>query len=203
METAVLIIDLQNGFCSPGGSVAGALGIDADSMRAVISQTSELISSARVVGMPIFFTRHVSRDKMRDATRRMRAAALPGTTPLLRGSWDAAIIEPLGVRDEDVVVDKNRYDAFLYTDLDAILRGEELTRLLVAGVVTNLCVESSVRSAEQRGYDVYVAADACAGPPPFHEASLAALDGPFATVGPWRSLLDELVDSCHSTAVVS
>src|SRR5689334_15929750 len=179
METAVLIIDMQNGFCSQGGSVAGHMGIDADSMRTVILQTKELISAARAAGMPVFFTRQVSRENMRDGTPRMRAAAPPGTTPLLRGSWDAEVIEPLGVRDEDIVVDKNRYDAFLYTDLDAILRGAGLSRLLVAGVTTNLCVESSVRSAEQRGYDVHVAADACAAAPPFHEASLRAMEGPF------------------------
>lgn len=195
MTTAVLIIDMQNGFCSAAGSLNQLVG-DIGAVRSVTTEINALLRQAREASLPIYFTRHVCRDNMIDATPRARAIGGivgVGITPLLRGSWDAEIIEQLSVSEDDTVIDKIRYDAFLYTELDALLRAAGVTRLLVAGLITSLCVESSVRSAEQRGYDVSVAADACAGPAPSHEASLAVMDGAFATVGSWRELLTDLL----------
>jgi ureidoacrylate peracid hydrolase len=107
---------------------------------------------------------------------------------LLRGSWDAEVNDELTPLPGERVIDKNRYDAFLYTDLELVLRALGVTRLIVAGVVTFACVETTVRSANQRDFDVSVAADCTAAPEPFHSNSLAAMNAAFATVRPWREL---------------
>ena len=158
-------------------------------MDDAIAENVALVQAGREADLPVVFTRHVYRDGMIDASARAKAGVPAGVTPLLRGSWDAALVDALPVEDVDVIIDKNRYDAFLFTDLEATLKSMDVDRLLVGGVITHMCVESTVRSAEQRGYDVLLAEDATLGPSPAHEASLAAMNGLFATVGPWRDLL--------------
>jgi ureidoacrylate peracid hydrolase len=81
---------------------------------------------------------------------------------LAAGSWDAAVVDEFGAGPDDLYIDKARFDAFLWTSLDPLLRGLGTESLVVCGVVTNICVESTVRAAFMRDYRVTLLADGCA-----------------------------------------
>ncbi|MEU8151155.1 cysteine hydrolase [Nonomuraea sp. NPDC048901] len=135
-------------------------------------------------------TRHVFRPGLIDMPARSAKLWPRDPEPLVRGSWDADIIDELAPVEGDHVIDKNRYDAFLYTDLEVLLRGLGIKRLLVAGILTNVCVETTVRSADQRGFDPYVASDCTTAYGEARDPALAAMSVVFATVGKWRELFD-------------
>jgi ureidoacrylate peracid hydrolase len=192
MDSAVMVIDMQNGFVHERGSLR-SIGTALPGIDGVIGETQELLADARGAGLPVVYTRHQWRRGFVDAPRSVIERFPPGTKPLEEGSWDAAICDALAPEREDVIVDKNRYDAFLYTDLDLILRALGVKRLLVTGVVTSVCVESTVRSAHMRDYSVTVASDCTAAPEGFHEPSLASMALVFATVAPWREGFGEVL----------
>lgn len=156
-------------------------------------ETRALLADARAAGLPIVSTRHRWRRGFVDAPRAIIDRFPSRTKPLEEGSWDAAICDDLAPEPGDVIVDKNRYDAFLYTDLEQILCALGVRGLLVTGVVTSVCVESTVRSAHMRDYLVTVAPDCTAAPAGFHGPALAAMALAFATVAPWREAIEELV----------
>jgi ureidoacrylate peracid hydrolase len=191
MSTAVLVIDMQNGFCHPKGSLPLA-GFGLPRMDEVVGATVGLLAAARAQGLPIIYTRHVFRPDLLDVPARSRDMLPTDPPPLIRGSWDADVIDELKPLEADRIIDKNRYDAFLYTDLEIVLRALGVRRLLVTGVVTSVCVESTVRSAEQRDFEVFVASDCTSAASEAHAPALAAMAAVFATVGPWRSLLDQV-----------
>ncbi|MCU1657860.1 MAG: hypothetical protein JWO57_2516 [Pseudonocardiales bacterium] len=191
MSTAVLVIDMQNGFCHPKGSLPQA-GFGLPRIDEVVAANRELLAASRAVDLPVIYTRHVFRDDLLDAPARMRSVLLNDPAPLVRGSWDADVVDELTPAAGDRIIDKNRYDAFLYTDLEVVLRAMGVRRLLVTGVVTSVCVESTVRSAEQRDFEVLVADDCTSAAEGAHEPALAAMAAVFATVGPWRVLLDTI-----------
>lgn len=191
MSTAVLVVDMQNGFCSEGGSLAG----DESTMvryAALVPQIAGLCAAARESRAAVIYTRHGYRPGYPEMGRELTALhpeVIQGGG-MLWGSWDTQVVEALAPHRGDVVVRKSRFDSFLGTDLQLVLRATEVTRLVVAGVSTNVCVETTVRSASQNGYEVAVAADATAATTEqLHESSLAAMSYAFATVGPWRELI--------------
>jgi ureidoacrylate peracid hydrolase len=185
VDTAVLVIDMQNGFVHPDGSVPRA-GLGLPNMDKVIAENAAMIAEARAAGLPVIYTRHVWRADMLDAPADLIAMLRPQDEPLLRGTWDADVCDELAPLPGDVIIDKNRFDAFLYTDLEVVLRAMGVRHLLVSGVVTSICVESTVRSAQQRDFQVTVAADCTSAPEDQHDAALAVMAYVFATVGPWR-----------------
>jgi ureidoacrylate peracid hydrolase len=188
MSTAILVIDMQNGFCHEQGSLPLA-GLGLPNTPSVVAENRALLAEARVMGLPVYYTRHVFRADFLDVAPRAKALLPLDPPPLVRGSWDGAVIDELTPADVDTIIDKNRYDAFLYTDLEVVLRANGIKRLLVTGVVTSVCVESTVRSAEQRDFEVFVASDCTSAANSMHDPALAAMAAIFATVGPWRELL--------------
>jgi ureidoacrylate peracid hydrolase len=185
---ALLVIDMQNGLLHPEGSVTR----DSDPMfevERVVAESVQLVAEARSAGLPVIYTQHVFRPDYVDVPVRLRSRALfkVGAHSLVKGSWDAAVADELKPLDGDLVVEKNRYDAFLYTDLELVLRTIGIGHLLVCGVATNVCVESTVRSAEQRDFKVTVASDCTSGAAEYHHAALAAMAYIAADVLPWRA----------------
>jgi ureidoacrylate peracid hydrolase len=87
---------------------------------------------------------------------------LAGVSGLAGGTWDAEVCDELGCGDQDLVVDKVRFDAFQWTSLEPLLRGLGVTALMICGVVTNICVETTARSAFMRDFPVTLLADCCA-----------------------------------------
>jgi ureidoacrylate peracid hydrolase len=151
-----------------------------------------LQSLARELNWPIVFTRLEYKPGYPDAGLLVRELA-PQIAELggyLRGSWDSRIVKVLVARGFDLVVRKTRYDAFYRTGLHAWLRNRCVNHLVVAGVLTNVCVESCVRSAFDRDYKVTVISDATASySKRLHLASLSTLRRHFAEVVTYRQLV--------------
>jgi ureidoacrylate peracid hydrolase len=190
---ALLVIDMQNGFLHPEGSVTRN-DQPLPNVERVVAETVELVAESRAAGMAVLFTQHVFRADYVDAPARLQGKGVfkEGGQDLVRGTWDAAVIDELKPTYADRVVEKNRYDAFLYTDLELVLRTLGVGRLLVCGVVTNVCVESTVRSAEQRDFEVSVASDCTSAAAEYHAPALAAMAYIAADVAPWRQALARL-----------
>jgi nicotinamidase-related amidase len=136
------------------------------------------VGQARRAAIPVVFTRHVYRPGRADegAALVRNSPALAGVNGLAAGFWDAEVVDELGCGPEDMVVDKVRFDAFQWTSLEPLLRGLGVRELVVCGVVTNLCVETTVRSAFMRDFPVTLLADCCAAKTRrLHELSLEVL----------------------------
>lgn len=156
----LLVVDVQNGFCHPDGSRPRA-GRVLDGIDEVVPRIATAVGRARTLGTPVVFTRHAfGRGHLERGVLAARAA--PTRDGLVRGTWDAALVEGIGRHRDDPVVDKTRLDAFQWTALEKVLQGLGATELTVCGVATNFCVESTVRSAMMRDYPVTVLEDCCA-----------------------------------------
>jgi ureidoacrylate peracid hydrolase len=174
---ALLVIDMQNGFCHPEGSFA-RIGMGLEGADVAVRNAAEAVSQARTAAIPVVFTRHLYRPGRADEGRslKLNSPALAGVEGLAVGSWDADVADELGCGPDDLVVDKVRFDAFQWTSLEPLLRGLGVTDLVVCGVVTNICVETTVRSAFMRDYPVTLLADCCAAKTRrLHELSLEVL----------------------------
>jgi ureidoacrylate peracid hydrolase len=161
--TALLVIDMQNGFCSDEGSV-NRIGLPAERLRSVIEPCVRLTRAAQAAGVPVIYTRFVYRPDFADGGVLVRELlpALKTERALTAGSWDAEIIDELQPAEEAFVVDKNRPSGFYATGMEPLLRGLGIENLVVCGVTTNCCVETTVRDASQRDYRTFVVEDAVA-----------------------------------------
>jgi ureidoacrylate peracid hydrolase len=162
-DTALLVIDMQNGFCRPKGSMA-TLGLDTSMCEAVIPQVRSLVDAAHDADVPVIYTRYVYLPGYADGGL-LPTEILPAMrdiNALAEGSWDAAIVDELAPTGSDLVVDKSRYSAFYGTRLEPILTGLGVRSLVICGVTTNMCVEGTARDASQRDYPTFVVGDACA-----------------------------------------
>ena len=156
-RTALIVVDMQNSFVSKGGMFDLA-GFDISGSAPVIDVNARLIAAARSAGVRVVYLYLAFKADLSDvpdssspayhkelALRMMRAR--PERKLLIDDSWDAAIIDALAPRPSDRVIRKTRYDGFCRTGLDAALRADNIRWLLFTGVATNVCVESTARSA--------------------------------------------------------
>ena len=160
-RTALLVIDMQNGFCHPGGSIT-AMGKDISMGRAAIAPCLRLVEAARAAGVPVIFTRIVYRADYADRgvmPYEIRPA-LKGLSSCVAGTWDAALIDEITPGPGEWVFDKNRPSAFHNCPMESTLRSLDVHTLVVSGVTTNICVESTVRDTAHRDYRTFVVADA-------------------------------------------
>lgn len=177
-RTALLLVDMQVDFASPDGAL-GRDGVDMAAAQAAIRNATMLAEAARKAGVPCLFARLVTR--VDDETERLREwNARRGhekDPPLCReGTRGAEFVGPLPLANE-AVFSKSRYDAFAGTGLDAHLRGLKRDTLVIAGLTTECCVDSTARTAFERDYHVFIASDAVAAyEPGLHEAALKALE---------------------------
>jgi ureidoacrylate peracid hydrolase len=159
--TALLVVDMQNGFCHPDGSFA-SLDLDISMCNAAIAGCRTLVDLARSAGVPVVYTRYMYRPDYADGGVLVQdlLPALAEVGSLAAGSWDAELVDELEVRPEDEVVDKARYSAFYGTSLEPYLTSLGVRNLVICGVTTNMCVETTARDASQRDYRVFVVRDA-------------------------------------------
>lgn len=159
---ALIVVDMQNGFCHPEGSF-GKLGLDVSMTNAAIPWCRRLVDAAHERGVPVIFTRYVYRPDYADGGVLVQEIlpALAEVKSLAAGSWDADLVDELAPQGQDFVIDKNRYSAFYGTGLEPILTSLKVDSLVICGVTTNMCVETTARDAGQRDYRVFVAGDAC------------------------------------------
>jgi ureidoacrylate peracid hydrolase len=174
---ALIVVDMQNGFCHPEGSFP-RIGLGVEGADAAVRNAAIAVKQARAVDMPIIFTRHLYRLGRADEGPALirNSPALALVNGLAAGSWDAEVVDDLDCGHDDLRVDKVRFDAFQWTSLEPLLRGLSVRKLLICGVVTNLCVETTVRSAFMRDFPVTLIEDACAAKTRrLHELSIEVL----------------------------
>ncbi len=174
---ALLVVDMQNGFCHPEGSFP-RIGRGLEGAMEAVANAAVAVGQARAAAIPVVFTRHVYRPGRPDegAALVRNSPELVGVAGLAAGTWDADVCDELGCAPDDLVVDKVRFDAFQWTSLEPLLRGLNVTALMICGVVTNICVETTARSAFMRDFPVTLLADCCAAKTRrLHELSIEVL----------------------------
>ena len=171
-ETAVVVVDMQNAYATPGGYVDLA-GFDVSGAAAAIVQTKKVVEAARAAGiLVIYFQNGWDKEYLEaggpgspnwhksNALKTMRARPeLAGTLPA-KGTWDYALVDELAPQPGDIVIPKTRYSGFFNTNIDSVLRSRGIRTLVFTGVATNVCVESSLRDAFHLEYFGIVLEDA-------------------------------------------
>ena len=185
-RTAVIVVDLQNGYASPGG-YSDLNGRDISGAPKVVENTCKIITAGRVAGMTIVFLQNGWDLELREAggegspnwhksnpLRLMRERPELTGKILTRGTWDYALVDALKPTTEDLVVGKPRYSGFRGTDLEGLLRERDIRTLVFTGIATNVCVESTLRDAYFREFFCLLIEDATqqAGPPFIQEATV-------------------------------
>src|ERR1700759_5316059 len=179
--TALLIIDMQRDFLEPGG-FGEMLGNDVSQLRRTIQPNKALLAAWRSAGLQVIHTREGHRPdltdlppakKIRGRSKTCIGDAGPMGRILVRGEEGHDIIKELYPLPAEPVIDKPGKGAFFATDLHAILQNKGIQKLVVTGVTTEVCVNTTVREANDRGYDCLVPAD-CVGSyfPEFQEMGL-------------------------------
>ncbi len=183
-RTALIVVDMQNGFCHADGSAA-RLGFDITQCQESVEPCVRLVERARAAGIPVIFTRLKWRADYRDGgvlTDEL-LPALAEARCCADGTWDAELIDEMAPQESDFIVDKNRYSAFHGTPLDSILRAADIRSVVVCGVTTNVCVETTARDAGQRDFRTFIVRDATGEiAPERKEWALATLDTRFGRV---------------------
>jgi nicotinamidase-related amidase len=205
LETAALvIIDMQRDFLEPGGFGA-ALGNDVSRLRAAVVPCAAVLAAARRLGLLVIHTREGHRPDLSDApphkvergdpSKRIGAQGPMGRI-LVRGEPGHDIIPELYPLADEPVIDKPGKGAFYQTDLELMLHNRGIDTLFVAGVTTEVCVNTTVREANDRGFRCIVLSNCCASYfPEFHDAGLAmikAQGGIFGSVAASAPLVDSL-----------
>ena len=173
-KTALIVIDMQNAFCHKEGTL-GISGVNTDRLGSVVAPLRKLIERCQAVDVPVLWTvqEHFPTDHRRGrkrlpshTSRRKRVSALAGT-------WDAEIIDELKTlaSNPTFIIRKHRYGAFHETRLHMVLQMLGAEALLIAGLTTNACVETTIREAYLRDYDVVGVTDCISGVNPKWEAA--------------------------------
>lgn len=172
---ALLVIDMQHDFLDPGVPLEAAGGRD------IIPAVGAMVAAARQARIPVIFTQEAHRpggvDSGREADPGMgKDGQAPTPDHCVEGSRGIEIVDEIGFEPGDLTISKRRYNCFLGTDLDLLLRGLNVETLLVTGVDTNVCVLWTVGEGFQRDYHVRVLEDCVAGTSPEeHEAALVIM----------------------------
>jgi biuret amidohydrolase len=203
-RTALVIIDMQRDFLEPGGFGA-ALGNDVSRLKAAVAPCAKMLAAARKTNMLVIHTREGHLPDLSDApplkidrgNPRFRIGA-PGPMGriLIRGEPGHDIIPQLAPKRGEIIIDKPGKGAFYATELEPILRTRKIETLLVCGVTIEVCVNTTVREANDRGFRCIVLDDCCASYfPEFHSAGLAmikAQGGIFGWVSASQTVLSAL-----------
>jgi ureidoacrylate peracid hydrolase len=185
-RAALVVIDVQNDFCAPEGSLPHGYGLDLQYVDAMVPRLLRLIESARAAGMPVIFVRTVH-DESNDTPAwlgRLGAGADGGRTGVTcrTGSWGAEFFR-VAPRPGDHVVTKHRFSAFVGTNLSITLTSLGVDSVLFTGVATEVCVESSLRDGLFHDFYVTLVEDCAATySAAAHEASAHVVGGHFGLV---------------------
>jgi len=188
-RTALLVVDMQNAFVHDEGTL-GASGVDVERAQATLRHHRALIEACRAAGLPVIWTQqvHLPDDASRARKRLLSHTAKRKRVSALAGTWDAEIVDELKDLADDPTyrVVKHRFGGFYETRLDAMLRMLGVEALLVTGVTCNACVETTMREAYLRDYDVMAITDCIAAVRPEWESTAHAV---------WEQYLGELATS--------
>jgi nicotinamidase-related amidase len=207
-STALVIIDMQRDFLEPGG-FGETLGNDVSLLASAIGPVGDLLAAARRTGMLVVHTREGHRPDLGDLPASKRARGNPTVRigdhgprgrSLVRGEEGHDLVDALAPVAGEPVLDKPGKGAFYATDFELLLRTGGITHLIVCGVTTEVCVHTTVREANDRGFECVVVEDGTASYiPEFHETALrmiAAQNGIFG----WTATSHELLAGIEPTA---
>jgi nicotinamidase-related amidase len=199
-QTALIVIDMQRDFIEPGGFGA-ALGNDVNLLAKIVPTVGRLIEAFRAAHLPIIHTRECHRPDLSDCppAKRLRGKPSmrigdPGAMGriLIAGEPGADIVPALAAKSGEIVLDKPGKGAFYGTPLSSILAGRGITHLVFAGVTTEVCVQTTMREANDRGFECLLAEDATESYfPEFKKAALDMIRAQGAIVG-WTATVDEV-----------
>jgi ureidoacrylate peracid hydrolase len=185
-KTALIVVDLQNGYASPGGYRA-LVGQDIGGARQVIDNARRLLDAARAAGLAVVFLQNGWDAELKTAggprspnwyksnpLKAMRSRPELKAKILTHGSWDYQIVDDIKPAAGDIIVPKARYSGFCGTVLDNILRARDIRNLIFVGIATNVCVESTIREAYHREFFCILVEDATSqsGPPFIQDATI-------------------------------
>jgi nicotinamidase-related amidase len=200
--TALIVIDMQRDFLLPGG-FGESLGNDVGMLQKVVAPLAELIAAARTAGVAVIHTREGHRPDLSDCPPAKLQRGSPSQRIgdpgrygriLIQGEYGHDIVDELAPLPGEVVIDKPGKGAFYATELQTVLADAGITQLLVTGVTTEVCVHTTVREANDRGYECLVVSD-CVGSyfPEFQRVGLdmiSAQGGIFGWVAPSADVID-------------
>ncbi len=202
-HAALLIIDMQRDFVEPGG-FGESLGNTVEPLQAIVPTIARVLAAWRAMGGLVVHTRESHAPDLSDCppAKRLRGSPSlrigdvgPMGRVLVRGEPGNQIVPALSPVAGEMVIDKPGKGAFYATDLQQQLHARGITQLVVAGVTTEVCVQSTLREANDRGYDCLVLEDGTASYfPAFHAAALAMITAQGAIVG-WSATSKELLDA--------
>lgn len=208
-RTALLVIDMQRDFVDPGG-FGEALGNDVSQLRKIVPALQRVLEAARASGITVIHTREGHRPDLTDLTPAKRARGRlttgigdPGPMGriLVRGEYGHGIVDELQPLPDEPVIDKPGKGAFYATDLDTILNVRDIKSLIVTGVTAEVCVQTTVREANDRGYECLVLADGIASYfPQFYEMTIEMVKAQGGIFG-WVSTSDELLRALEAAGL--
>lgn len=177
-ESAVIVVDMQNAFVSPGG-MFDIIGFDLSKFRRVIKPTKDVLDISRKLGLKIIYVRHVYSPDLSDAGSQnspnywkeyslllMRKSPELKDKLLIKGTWGAEIIDEIKPLAGDFIIDKQRYSGFTNTELEDILKSLGVKYLFFTGIALNICVESTIRDAFSKDFWPVLISDCCAATGP-------------------------------------
>jgi len=199
-STALIVIDMQRDFIEPGGFGA-TLGNDVTRLKKIVPAVARLIDAFRRAGLPIVHTRECHKPDLSDLPRAKHARGKPSLRIgdpgpmgriLIAGEPGADIVPELAAAPGEIVLDKPGKGAFYATPLGDILKDRQITHLVFAGVTTEVCVQTTMREANDRGFDCLLAEDATESYfPEFKKAAIDMIRAQGAIVG-WTATVDQI-----------
>lgn len=202
---ALIVIDMQRDFIEPGGFGA-SLGNDVTQLQRIVPTVARLVGGFRDAGLPVVHTRECHRPDLSDCPPAKRDRGEPSLRigdpgpmgrVLIAGEPGADIVPELEPLPDEIVIDKPGKGAFYATGLGSILKAKGTTQLVFAGVTTEVCVQTTMREANDRGFECILATDATESYfPEFKKAAIEMIRAQGAIVG-WTATTSQIIEALH------